>query len=153
MSATILRNCTVFDGHSDEAIPGQDVLVENDRIVAISPQPIRSAAATVVDLKGRIAQLDTGGAVTRQWPVDVGIALGGSRLAVWNGRVIMSDPDRARIDVLDPASGQIRYIGGEGAGAGEFRAPTGVAAGADGRLYVLDSGNARIQVFTILGSP
>jgi imidazolonepropionase-like amidohydrolase len=53
MSATILRNCTVFDGHSDEAIPGQDVLVENDRIVAISPQPIRSAAATVVDLKGR----------------------------------------------------------------------------------------------------
>ena len=37
MSATILRNCTVFDGHSDEAIPGQDVLVENDRIVVISP--------------------------------------------------------------------------------------------------------------------
>ena len=80
----------------------------------------------------------------RQWPVDVGIGLGGSRLTVWQGQVVMSDPDRARIDVLDPASGRIRYIGGEGAGPGQFRAPTGVAAGADGRLYVLDSGNARI---------
>jgi len=53
MSAVILRNCTVFDGYADEAVPGQDVLVEHDRIIAVSSEPIRSTTAKVVDLKGR----------------------------------------------------------------------------------------------------
>lgn len=53
MTAVILRNCAVFDGFSEEAVPGQSVLVENNRIVAVSEKPLSSATATVIDLGGR----------------------------------------------------------------------------------------------------
>jgi len=62
----------------------------------------------------------------------------------------MCDPDRSRLVMLDPTTGQMSYLGGEGAGPGQFRMPVGLAVGPDNRLYVLDSDNARVQVFTDL---
>jgi len=41
--------------------------------------------------------------------------------------------------------------GGSGSGAGQFSAPYGVAIGPDGRAYVLDSGNERVEMFTAAG--
>ncbi len=119
-------------------------------------QPVDVAVAPdgtvyVIDLKGRIAQLDAAGQVVQEWPVQIGIARGGSRLAVWQGQVVMSDPDRGRLVVLDPASGQERLVGGQGTDPGQFQLPLGIAAGADGQLYVLDSDNHRVQVFKDLG--
>ena len=61
-----------------------------------------------------------------------------------------TDPDRNRLTVLDPATGQVRNLGKEGAEPGQFRVPTGIATGPDGRLYVLDSDNGRVQVFSSL---
>jgi hypothetical protein len=52
--------------------------------------------------------------------------------------------------VLDPASGVTTFVGGEGTAPGQFRMPTGIAAGPDGKLYVLDSDNRRVQVFSSL---
>ncbi len=45
----------------------------------------------------------------------------------------------------------IQVIGGEGTGEGQLSAPRNLAIGPDGRLYVADSGNHRIQVFTAEG--
>lgn len=43
--------------------------------------------------------------------------------------------------------------GGPGSGPGQLTAPTGIAAGSDGRIYVADYDNARISVFTPTGAP
>jgi DNA-binding beta-propeller fold protein YncE len=118
-------------------------------------QPVDVAVAPdgtvyVVDLRGRIARLDAAGNVATEWPVEIGTARGGSHLAVWQDHVVMTDPDRNRLVVLTPASGEVRYVGGAGTEPGQFRLPIGVAAGPDGKLYVVDSDNARVQVFNTL---
>ncbi len=42
--------------------------------------------------------------------------------------------------------------GGTGSGEGEFQYPTGIAIGAGGNIYVADTGNDRIQVFSSTGT-
>jgi streptogramin lyase len=126
--------------------PGTRQRFEQPVDVAVAP----NGTVYVIDLKARIAQLDAAGNVAREWPVEIGVARGGSRLAIWQGKVVMTDPDRGRLVILDPASGDEQMVGAPGAGPGQFAVPLGVAAGPDGRLYVLDSDNARVQVFSSL---
>lgn len=53
-----------------------------------------------------------------------------------------------RVRVLDAQSGSLLFdIGKRGTGPGEFNLPRDVAIGKDGKLYVVDGGNFRIQVF------
>ncbi len=52
-----------------------------------------------------------------------------------------------RVRVFDARSGEHLFdIGRRGSGAGEFNLPRDVAIGRDGRLYVVDGGNFRVQV-------
>lgn len=115
--------------------------------VAVAPD----GTAYVVDLRHRIVRLAPDGQIAAEWKVDLGLARGGSHLAVWRGLVVMTDPDRHRLGILDPTSGVLRSVGQAGSGPGQFRVPVGIAAGADSKLYVVDSDNARVQVFTDLG--
>jgi DNA-binding beta-propeller fold protein YncE len=55
--------------------------------------------------------------------------------------------------VLDPNTDELRYVGEAGIGPGQFRRPLGLATDAANRLYVVDSDNARIQIFTTLDAP
>ncbi len=58
-----------------------------------------------------------------------------------------------RVRVFDPHNGKhIMDIGRRGTGAGEFNLPRDLAIGRDGRLYVVDGGNFRVQVFNTDGS-
>lgn len=52
--------------------------------------------------------------------------------------------------ILSPCSGQefVREWGGFGTGEGEFNGPTGIVVSGD-RVYVLDSGNSRVQCFEL----
>ncbi len=52
MARTILFNGPVFDGVSDTAHDGLEVLVEGNRIVAVSDTPIDPAGAIRIDLQG-----------------------------------------------------------------------------------------------------
>lgn len=53
-----------------------------------------------------------------------------------------------RIRVFDPVKGTHLFdFGTRGAAPGEFNFPYDLAVGKDGRLYVVDAGNFRIQVF------
>jgi len=55
--------------------------------------------------------------------------------------------------LIEPAAAQpgltlVRVWGGVGGGPGQFRGPSGVALDAAGEVYVTDSFNSRVQVFT-----
>lgn len=53
-----------------------------------------------------------------------------------------------RVRVVDAASGEPLFdFGKRGSGNGEFNFPRDLAVGKDGRLYIVDSGNFRVQVF------
>jgi streptogramin lyase len=116
----------------------------------IDVAPAAGGTAYVVDLSGRVVQLDPAGKIVREWLVQAGGGRGGSHLTIWRDLVVLTDPDRQRLTILDPAAGSIRYLGSEGTRPGQFRVPLGIAGGATGPLYVTDSDNARIQVFDSL---
>ncbi|MEK7850356.1 MAG: hypothetical protein AAB275_00600, partial [Deltaproteobacteria bacterium] len=42
-------------------------------------------------------------------------------------------------------------IGTPGSGKGQLQNPTGIAAGQDGTIYIVDSKNNRIQLFSLAG--
>jgi len=59
--------------------------------------------------------------------------------------------------LISAASGQIAVeelgiFGGTGSAPGLFKNPTGIDIGEDGRVYVCDRGNHRIQVFNLRGN-
>src|SRR4051812_9594875 len=49
----LFRNCNLLDPASGTLRPGTDILVEGDRFKEVSDRPIKSGAATVVDVGGR----------------------------------------------------------------------------------------------------
>ncbi len=69
------------------------------------------------------------------------------------GRLIISHPrdfysDRHSIRVADVEGNAILEFGHTGSGPGDFNDPTGVAVDAEHRIYAVDRGNSRVQVFS-----
>jgi imidazolonepropionase-like amidohydrolase len=52
-SVTVLHNAALFDGTSPDLQDGVDVLVENERVTAISTTPINDKGARGIDLRGK----------------------------------------------------------------------------------------------------
>ncbi len=96
----------------------------NDRIAIYS---VRGAKATLV---GELKGLDG--------PEGVAVAP--------DGRVIITNTSGGSVRVFRDGS-EVRAVGRFGSGNGEFARPHGVEAAADGTVYVVDSGNHRVQVF------
>jgi|HubBroStandDraft_2_1064218.scaffolds.fasta_scaffold00208_2 hypothetical protein len=70
-----------------------------------------------------------------------------------NGDVWVSDYSNDRIEEFSPAGKFIRACGSKGSGEGQFNGPTGIAINPTnesrgGYIYVSDSGNGRIEVFS-----
>ncbi|MET3926704.1 amidohydrolase family protein [Devosia sp. 2618] len=53
MAAIAFTNATVFDGRSDQAVPGMNVLVVDGRIEAVSDKPFTGNSITEYDVGGR----------------------------------------------------------------------------------------------------
>ncbi|GAW93588.1 6-bladed beta-propeller [Calderihabitans maritimus] len=68
-------------------------------------------------------------------------------LQVKGGKIYVSLIKSDRVLVFDLKGNLQLEIGEAGVGAGEFRAPHGLAVDDEGNIYVADSGNNRIQVF------
>src|SRR5882757_7708286 len=49
----LFRNCNLLDPAGGALRPGTDILVEGDRFKEVSDRPIKSAAATTIDVGGR----------------------------------------------------------------------------------------------------
>lgn len=69
-------------------------------------------------------------------------------LAVWSGRLAVTDTNNHRIKLFDLSTRQDLFsFGSEGSGPGQFKFPRGVAIDGNGSIIVGDSGNNRIQIF------
>ena len=62
----------------------------------------------------------------------------------------MTDPDRHRLVVIDLATNEMSFVGQNGNSDSQLNIPVGIAVGADDKLYVMDSGNNRVLVFSDL---
>jgi DNA-binding beta-propeller fold protein YncE len=79
-----------------------------------------------------------------------------------NGNVYVADPGsydgdtgdylNDSVKVFDSEGNFLRQLGSHGTGTGQFRAPTGVAVGVNGNVYVADNGNSRVQLFGPTGA-
>ncbi|MDQ6672881.1 MAG: hypothetical protein M3069_19420 [Chloroflexota bacterium] len=65
------------------------------------------------------------------------------------GNVFLANRESHQIEVFSPTGTFIAAWGTRGSANGQFTFPQGVAFGPDGNLYVGDSGNSRIERFTI----
>jgi hypothetical protein len=68
-----------------------------------------------------------------------------------NGDVVTWDRRSSALRLFNDAGKLVRVIGRTGSGPGEYKGISGMAYGADGRFYVWDSGNARINVYKANG--
>ena len=59
----------------------------------------------------------------------------------------MADWGSSRIIELSPNGDLLSQMGGPGSGVGQFDAPEGLAVDSQGRVYVADTGNNRVQQF------
>ena len=65
-----------------------------------------------------------------------------------DGRVLIADGlDNSRVIILDAEGNYLTEFGEPGNGRGEFNGVHGVATGPDGRIFVVDRDNQRVQVF------
>ena len=66
-----------------------------------------------------------------------------------DGRLYVADESETggEVRVLDDKGAQLRTVAGSGTGAGQVASPRGLADDRLGRLFVVDSGNNRVQAF------
>lgn len=77
----------------------------------------------------------------------VGQLLGPVGLAIANNTLYVTELDAHRVSAFTLSGTLIGRFGSIGSGPNQFRAPIGISADNAGNLYVVDSGNERIQVF------
>jgi len=66
-----------------------------------------------------------------------------------NSYTIVSDTDHHRIVIFDSDGNYVHHFGHEGSGSSQFKRPRGIAVSANGDIYVSDSNNCRIQIFSM----
>ncbi|MDQ2806156.1 MAG: glycosyltransferase family 39 protein, partial [Chloroflexota bacterium] len=123
------------------AVPGHAPL-EQPLDVAVTPD----GTIYAVDLRGRIVRFNAGGQIDREWPVPVSAMAGSSRLALWGTTLAVTTPDGNDLNVLDLPTNQVRAVRLPGGASLGLHLPFGLATDSAGRLYVMDSGNARVLV-------
>lgn len=104
------------------------------------------AASANADLKVRSVRfLEAPPASPMKMPSDAAVGVDGS--------LYVLDGVHDRVVVFDPGGTYSYEFGRRGDGPGEFKRPLGIETGSDGRVYIADSGNGRIQILTAKGEP
>ncbi|MHB8882084.1 MAG: 6-bladed beta-propeller [Thermodesulfovibrionales bacterium] len=130
--------------------------------LGMKEKPFKQPVCLAVDAAGRIYVTDTGYNTVLVFSAD-------DRLLAQYGKDVLNSPsgvavdnDRRRVYVVSTKSHRIEVFsiddgrhlfgfGGRGGGQGQFNYPSGIAVGPDGKLFVVDSMNFRIQIFSSEG--
>lgn len=67
--------------------------------------------------------------------------------------IVVSDSQNHRVQIVTPSGRLVKSFGGFGDEVGKLKHPLGVAIDSDDVIYVADSGNSRIQIFSREGIP
>ena len=160
VSDSAQRSVAVFD------IPGQRFF----RVGEDEPGKLTMPLGLDVDGKGNLYVVDNGAKLVQVYdpngkhlrtlagdgksfvrPTGIAVDAEGSRIYVVDTGGVGSELHRVR--VFDAQSGQhLLDIGKRGSGPGEFNLPGDVSLGQGGLLYVVDSGNFRVQTFRLDGT-
>lgn len=111
----------------------------------------------VLDKEGRVVrQLGQRGVLTdigdgSDPATDPGLFFGPRGIALLNNEIYVTDTGNERIQVFGKDGTFLRAFGGFGSGEGQLIEPTGIVAGPDGNIWVADSGNGRVVVYTPRG--
>jgi sugar lactone lactonase YvrE len=132
------------------------VLAEGNGTIPKLDQPVDVALAPdgsvyTVDVGKRIVRFDASGVANGEWRVSMGGLRGGSKLAYWRDRVVITNPDANTVSLLDPRTGGVRLLSLGKDTPLDVSVPTGLAVGTDGNLYVVDSGHNRVLVLALQG--
>ncbi|MFL5732311.1 MAG: glycosyltransferase family 39 protein [Chloroflexia bacterium] len=114
-------------------------------------QPTDVAAAAdgtvwALDLRGRVVRFTPDGGIDAEYTVPVGTTQGGSHLEIWGETLAVTNPDQGTINFVDMKTGVVRAAKTTDNKPLGLNTPIGVAVGADGQLYIMDSGNNRVVV-------
>ena len=67
-----------------------------------------------------------------------------------NGFIVVAEYGNNRVSIFDKYGNHVHCFGSGGSANGQFSSPYGVAVSPNGRIYVSDRGNSRIQIFSFL---
>jgi uncharacterized protein (TIGR03663 family) len=152
-NATILARLGVDPSGQSQLSDPKDVAVDSSGRVYVTEG--RANRVTILDRDGSVVgRFGESGASDGQFNEPWGIAVAPS------GDIYVADTWNHRIQRFDRSGRFISTWGAHGdsqgqvgVGSGQFWGPRDIVVGPDGRLYVSDTGNKRIQVFDSDGSP
>lgn len=157
LSDSVERFIKVFDvpkgrhfniGGDEPGLLQKPLGIDVDRQGNLYVADASAKAIMIYDRDGKFLRKIGGGAKDKWFDrlTSVTVDPKGDRVYVTDIGGVSSEAHRIR--VFDPESGKHLFdFGKRGTGPGEFNLPRDVAVGRDGQLYVVDSGNFRIQVF------
>ena len=100
----------------------------------------------------RVQKFDASGAFITSWQMGVDVGVKGTPEAIAvdeQGNIYVSDYVLGRLQVFDNDGNFLWALGGKMIPENPFKSPTGIAFGADGRLYVVNQGRNDISVYQL----
>jgi DNA-binding beta-propeller fold protein YncE len=70
-----------------------------------------------------------------------------------SGLLLMTQFYQGRVGLFTTAGAELLHWAGSGSAPGQFDGPSGVAVGNDGRIYIVDTYNFRVEVFGPVATP
>lgn len=131
------------------------ITIGNDGLVYVADT--WNHIVVVLDKEGRVVrQLGQRGVLTdigdgSDPSTDPGLFFGPRGVAVLDNEIYVTDTGNERVQVFGKDGTFLRAFGGFGTGEGQLIEPTGIVAGPDGNIWVADSGNGRLVVYTPRG--
>ncbi len=111
----------------------------------------RNGVLYVVDgEKHQLLVIGSDDKLLRTWAIAVSTTFDAPHVALGpNGEIYVSNPNGGTIDIYDSQGDSIGRVGGPGGGDAQFGLPTGVQVDAQERLWVADTRNKRVEMWTI----